>query len=51
VNLRSLKDGFIDKGNSRVHLMANMRKANSLDDDSKPDIHSRDRDPHNYTTS
>jgi len=29
---RNLKDGFIDKGNSRVHQMANRRKVGTLDD-------------------
>jgi len=49
---RSPKDGFIDKGNSRVHQVANMRKTNTLDDRFKTrSIHSRDRDPHNLTTS
>jgi len=49
---RSPKDGSIDKGNSRVHQVANMRKANTLDDRFKiRSIHSRDRDPHKLTTS
>jgi len=29
---RSSKDGFIDKGNSRVHQMANRRKVDTHDD-------------------
>jgi len=31
-NNRSSMDGFIDKGNSRVHQVANRRKAHTLDD-------------------
>jgi len=49
---RNPKDGFIDKGNSRVYQVANRRKADTLDDRFKTrSIHSRDRDPHNSTTS
>jgi len=50
---RSPKDGFIDKGNSRVHQVANRRKAGTLDDRFKNyvKIHSHDIDPHNSTTS
>jgi len=29
---RSYKDGFIDKGSSRVHQMANRRKVDTHDD-------------------
>jgi len=32
---RSSKDGFIDKGNSRVHQMANRRKVDTHDDSIK----------------
>jgi len=45
------KDGFINKGNSRVHQVANRRNANTLDDRFKTrPIHSRIIDPHNFTT-
>jgi len=48
---KSPKDGFIDKGNSRVHQVVNRRNANTLNDRFKTrSIHSRDRDPHNLTT-
>jgi len=44
---RSPKDEFIDKDNSRVHQVAN-----TLDYRFKTRlIHSRDRDPLNFTTS
>jgi len=49
---RSPKDRFIDKGNSRVHQVANKRKTNTLDDRFKTrSIHSRIIDPHNFITS
>jgi len=49
---RSSKDGFIDKGNSRVHQMANRQKVDTHDDRFKNgSIHSRDRDSHKSTTS
>jgi len=49
---RSPKDGFIDKGNSKVHQVDNRQKTDTLDDRFKNwSIHSRDRDPHNSTTS
>jgi len=50
---RSPKDGFINKGNSRVHQVANRGKVDTLEDRFKNQVNplSSDRDPHNSTTS